>query len=130
GAFGLEALSRGAARAVFVDTAQLALDTIAENVESLGEKDRATILRRDVRRFGARAASANPASLAFFDPPYRQNLCTPALAGAAAGDWLAPEAIVVVETAEDEAFDAPPGFAPVDERRYGKTLVRYFRYTA
>lgn len=130
GALALEALSRGAMRAVFVDMAQIALDTVAENVDTLGEKARATLLRRDVRRFGARPASAEPANLAFFDPPYRETIIPPALQGAAEGGWLAPGALVVIETADDEDVVVPDGFTALDERRYGKTLVRFLRYSA
>ena len=128
GALGLEALSRGAARAVFVDIAQPALACVAENVETLNEKARSTILRRDIKRFGARPASAEIAGLAFFDPPYRENMIPPALTGAAEGGWLADGAVIVVETADDEEIEIPAGFAALDERRYGKTLVRFVRY--
>jgi len=130
GALGLEALSRGAARAVFIDNAQTALDCVATNVATLKEEARTTILRRDVRRFGAKPASAQPAHLAFFDPPYRVNMIPPALAATAEGGWLAEGALVVVETADDEDVEIPPGFSALDERRYGKTLVRFLRYTA
>jgi 16S rRNA (guanine966-N2)-methyltransferase len=128
GALGLEALSRGGLRAVFVDIAQPALDCVAENVETLKEQARSTILRRDVKRFGAKPASAQAANLAFFDPPYRENMIPPALTGAAEGGWLADGAVVVIETADDEEVDLPAGFTALDERRYGKTLVRFLKY--
>jgi 16S rRNA (guanine966-N2)-methyltransferase len=128
GALGLEAISRGAARAVFIDIAQTALDCVADNVKTLGEQARSTILRRDVKRFGTRPAGAQAAGLAFFDPPYRENMIPPALAGAAEGGWLADGALIVVETADDEQVDVPEGFEALDERRYGKTLVRFLRY--
>ncbi len=130
GALGLEAISRGATRAVFVDIGQAALDCVAENVATLNEKARSTILRRDIKRFGAKPASAEAAGLAFFDPPYRENMIAPALSGAADGGWLSDGALIVVETADDEEIEAPSGFSPLDERRYGKTLVRFFKYEA
>jgi 16S rRNA (guanine966-N2)-methyltransferase len=129
GALALEALSRGDARAVFVDNAQTALDCVAANVETLKEAARATILRRDVRRLGARPASVEPARLAFFDPPYREDMIAPALIAASEGGWLAEGALIVVETADDEAIEVPVGFTALDERRYGKTLVRFLKYT-
>jgi 16S rRNA (guanine966-N2)-methyltransferase len=130
GALGLEALSRGSARAVFVDYAQTALDCVAANVATLKEEAQTTILRRDVRRFGVRPASAQAADLVFFDPPYRENIIPLALAGTSEGGWLAPGALVVVETADDEEIEIPTGFVALDARRYGKTLVRFLRYEA
>lgn len=128
GALGIEALSRGAGHAIFVDMARPALDAVGANVETVGEDENATILRRDVRRFGAKPAEATPATLAFFDPPYHETMVEPALIAAVEGGWLAPGACVVVETAEDESFGTPDQFEALDERRYGKTLVRFFRY--
>ena len=128
GALALEALSRGAARAIFLDTAQAALDCVAANVDTLKENAHSTILRREVRRLGALPAGAEPAGLAFFDPPYRENMIAPALAAAGEGGWLADGAVVVVETADDEEIEIPSGFNALDERRYGKTLVRFLKY--
>jgi 16S rRNA (guanine966-N2)-methyltransferase len=128
GALALEALSRGAARAIFIDNAQAALDCVAANVETLKEGAQASILRRDIRRLGAKPASAEPAGLAFFDPPYRENMIAPALVAAGEGGWLADGAVVVVETADDEEIDIPRRFSALDERRYGKTLVRFLKY--
>lgn len=128
GALGIEALSRGAAQAIFVDMARPALDAIGANIEAVGEDENATILRRDVRRFGARPAGTEPASIAFFDPPYHESMVPPALIAAAEGGWLAPGAHVVIEMAEDENFEVPEKFEALDERRYGKTLVRFFRF--
>lgn len=130
GALGLEALSRGGLRAVFIDIAQPALDCVAENVATLKEQARSTILRRDVKRFGLKPSGAQAANLAFFDPPYRENMLPPALMGAAEGGWLAPGALIVIETADDEDVELPTGFEALDERRYGKTLVRFLRYEA
>lgn len=128
GALGIEALSRGAAHAIFVDMERPALDAIGANVDTVGEDENATILRRDVRRFGAKPTGAEPASIAFFDPPYHESMVPPALIAAAEGGWLADGAVIVVETADDESFEAPEKFGPLDERRYGKTLVRFLRY--
>ena len=127
GALGLEALSRGAASAIFVDIAQPALDCVGVNVETLGEQKATIILRRDVKRIGTRPANVQPAGLAFFDPPYRENMIPQALIGAADGGWLADGALVIIETADDEEIEIPDRFASLDERRYGKTLVRFLR---
>jgi 16S rRNA (guanine966-N2)-methyltransferase len=125
GALGLEALSRGAATAVFVDTAAPSLALIRDNVATLGEEARVQILRRDAARLGAPPAGLVPAGLAFFDPPYGENLAAPALVAAAERGWLSPGAICVVETRRDEAFAAPEGFTERDARTYGGTRL-YF----
>jgi 16S rRNA (guanine966-N2)-methyltransferase len=125
GALGLEALSRGAAQAVFVDIAQPALALIRDNVATLGEEAHAQILRRDATRLGAPPAGMAPAGLAFFDPPYGETLAPPALVAAAERGWLAPGATCVVETRRDEDFEAPEGFTMRDERTYGGTRL-YF----
>ena len=63
----------------------------------------------------------------FLDPPYRKNLVAPALTSLGAGDWLGPDAVVVVETAADENIPSTDDFALVDERVYGETRVGYLR---
>lgn len=125
GALGLEALSRGAAHAVFVETTRGALDTIKINIETLGERDRTQIVRRDATRLGAPPAGMTPATLAFLDPPYGQDLAAPALAAAADRGWLAPGAICVVELRRSEKFQIPAGFIERDMRTYGGTTVRF-----
>jgi 16S rRNA (guanine966-N2)-methyltransferase len=125
GALGLEALSRGAAQAVFVDMVQASLALIRDNVATLGEEDRVQILRRDATRLGSPPAGLTPAGLAFLDPPYGENLAPPALAAAAERGWVAPGAICVVETRRDEDFVMPEGFTMRDERTYGGTRL-YF----
>jgi len=129
GALGLEALSRGAAQAVFVDMAPASLALIRDNVATLGEEERVQVLRRDAARLGAPPAGMRPAALAFLDPPYGENLAPPALAAAAERGWLAPGAICVVETRRDEDFAAPEGFAERDQRSYGGTRLYFLEFS-
>ena len=124
GALGLEALSRGAARAVFVDDLAAARALIRENVAALGLGGQAQVWRRDARRLGA--CPGEPFDLVFLDPPYRSGLAAAALASARAGVWLAPGAVLVLELAADEA---PPGanwLTLADRRRYGDTRILIF----
>jgi 16S rRNA (guanine966-N2)-methyltransferase len=116
GALGLEALSRGAAEAVFIERDAGALATLRRNVEALGEQARAHIVAGDATRppRGERACA-----VAFFDPPYRSGLAAPALAALAAAGWIAADAVAVAEIAAREAFAPPAGFAMLDERVYG-----------
>ena len=119
GALGLEAMSRGAARAVFVDDHGPSRALIRENVEKMGLMGATKIWRRDATRLGPNRDA--PYDLVFLDPPYRKGLAAKALASAAEGGWLAPDALIVLEQAADEA--TPDALAPLDERTYGETRV-------
>ena len=126
GALGIEALSQGAAFALLIDDAAESRALIRTNVESLGLTGATKIWRRDATKLGPMAAgSGGPFDLAFLDPPYRQGLVAGALAALKDGGWLAPNALVVAETAEDEGVPPTDGFAP-DERVYGDTRVWFF----
>lgn len=126
GALGLEALSRGAVRAVFVDDHGPSRALIRENVEALGLQGVAKIWRRDATRLGP--CRGEPFDLVFLDPPYRSGLGAAALASAASGGWLAPGALIVVETASDEP--APELDERLDERVYGQTRITIGRARA
>jgi 16S rRNA (guanine966-N2)-methyltransferase len=121
GALGLEALSRGAAHATFVDDGAVALALLRKNIALCRAGDRATVLRRDATRPGAGAGHG----LVFMDPPYGRGLGEAAVAAGLAGGWLAPGAVVVWE--ERAAMPAPPGFALLDQRRYGDTHITMLR---
>lgn len=115
GALGLEALSRGAARAWFIEQHRGAAEVIDANLRSLGETA-ARVLRVDATK-PPRAEQA--CGLAFLDPPYHSGLAAPALTALKAQGWLALDALCVVEVATAEAFAAPAGFVVVEERTYG-----------
>jgi len=119
GALGLEALSRGAATACFVDDGIKARALIRDNIQRCGAGGRAKLLRRDATRLGARQGP--PFSLVFLDPPYGTDLGVRALGAARDGGWLAPGALIVWE--DDMPGLPPPGFAGRDTRRYGDTHV-------
>jgi 16S rRNA (guanine966-N2)-methyltransferase len=134
GAMGLEAISRGAAFCLFVETDAEARGAIRENIEALGKAGelfgRTRVHRRDATDLGPRpGADGPPFDLAFLDPPYGQGLAERALAQLAAGGWLADGAVVTVERgAAEPALDAP-GYATLDERRYGAARVVFARRT-
>ncbi len=126
GALGLEALSRGAALAVFIDDAAEARGLIRENVAALGLGGVTRIFRRDATRLGdAHPVGAFP--LVFLDPPYGRGLAEAALVSARAGGWLAPGALIVVEDAADPGFKPPEGFEELERRRYDDTEVIFLR---
>lgn len=106
GGLGFEALSRGAAFCLFVDTASAARGAIRQNVEALGLFGPTRIHRRSATDLGDLPAGLGaPFEIAFLDPPYHKDLAAPCLASLRTGGWLAPEALIVVETAEDETLD-------------------------
>ena len=131
GALGLEAMSRGAAFCLFVETDEAARGAIRDNMEALGLFGAARVHRRDATDLGRRPASTGPAfDLAFLDPPYDRGLGERALAGLAAGGWLAPGALAVFERGADEADPDLPGFERLDARDYGAARVLFLRLEA
>lgn len=130
GALGLEAVSQGAGFCLFVEDAAESRALIQRNIEAFGLQGATKIWRRDATKLGAMtSASGGPFQLVFLDPPYRKGLVVPALAALREGGWLAPGAIAVVETAEDEEV-AAAAFELLDERIYGETRVTFLRATA
>ena len=130
GALGLEAISHGARFCLFIEDAAESRALIQRNIEELGLTGATKLWRRDATKLGAMAPGAGgPFDLVFLDPPYRKNLIAPALAALCAGGWLAPDAVIVAESAVGETF-APDGFEMLDERSYGETLVSFLRAAA
>jgi 16S rRNA (guanine966-N2)-methyltransferase len=125
GALGLEALSRGAAHATFVDQGKAALTSVRANLRELGIEARATVLAGDAVTLAARHVPATSWQLVFIDPPYRSDL---AVRSAAALAHLAADAVVVIE---HDRRNAPPdrigSLLRTDERRYGDTMVSFYR---
>jgi 16S rRNA (guanine966-N2)-methyltransferase len=126
GALGIEAVSRGAAYALFVDEGVEARALLRDNTESLGLGGVTRIFRRDATKLGP-AHPLVPFSLVFLDPPYGKGLAERALASAQAGGWLVPEALVIVEEAADAAFKAPQGFGELERRAYDDSELIFLR---
>ncbi|OYQ28264.1 16S rRNA (guanine(966)-N(2))-methyltransferase RsmD [Sandarakinorhabdus cyanobacteriorum] len=120
GALGLEALSRGAGSACFIDNDAAAVKAIKANLATLGAI--AAVRQSPVTSLGPAPRGHH---LVFLDPPYGQGLAGPALAHLAAHGWLAPGAIISIETAAADPLDSP--FEQLVERRFGKALVRLLR---
>jgi 16S rRNA (guanine966-N2)-methyltransferase len=128
GALGLEALSRGARHVTFLESHATALAALRQNVLALGELERASVYRADVLHPPARPAELDPCGIVLMDPPYNQGLAGPALEALAAAGWLDPGALVSVELMKTEDFAPPPGFAVVDQRKYGRAQLIFLRY--
>ena len=124
GALGIEALSRGAAHATFLDNDATAVRLIGENLRKMGEASNAKVIRADATR---PPPAREACDLVFLDPPYRSGQAAPALAALAAAGWVAPDAIVTVELAHNEDIVPPDGFEAIDERRYGAAKIVILR---
>jgi 16S rRNA (guanine966-N2)-methyltransferase len=121
GALGLEALSRGAAEATFVDSAAAAVRAVQANLEALGGD--AEVRRADALRFlGAAAGNARQYDLVLLDPPYRLAERLGRELSEALPPVLAPAALIVSES--DRRAPLPLDLPLRDERRYGDTLIR------
>ena len=125
GALGLEALSRGAAHAVFLETDADALKSLRRNIATLDQDDRAEVLVRDATRPGR---AATPCALALLDPPYKADLAAPALSALAENGWFVDNGIAVVEHAAKETLAPPEGFELLDQRRYGAAVFSFLRW--
>ncbi|WP_296819359.1 16S rRNA (guanine(966)-N(2))-methyltransferase RsmD [Brevundimonas sp.] len=128
GALGFEAISRGAAFCLFVETDDAARGAIRENAENFGLFGCTRVHRRSATDLGVRPGSAGEAfDLAFLDPPYRQGLGEQTLARLAEGNWLKPGAVVVFERGADEPDIERPGYERLDARDWGAARVLFLR---
>ena len=120
GALGIEAISRGAGFALFVDNGAEARALLRNNVEALGLGGVTKVFRRDATELGP-AHPVEPFSLVFLDPPYGKGLAEKALASLRDGGWLTKQVLLVVEEAKAAAFTAPEGFVELERRAYDDT---------
>ncbi len=126
GALGLEALSRGAAYALFIEEAASARALIRQNVEAMGATGTSKIWRRDALRLGKLQGMA-PFDLVFADPPYGKGLGEKALSSALENVWLSPSALCVLEESAKAEVNLPVSFTELDRRTYGDTQVVFLR---
>ncbi len=128
GALGLEALSRGAARAVFADHARSAQEAVSQNLQALGFAPRGALLRCDWRTaVGRLSAEGTRFDLIFLDPPYRMPDAAAMLEMIRTSALLAEDGLIVYEHAQD----TPPDNASwhiADQRRYGDTAITFLTY--
>lgn len=128
GALGLEALSRGAAHATFVENNRASARVLKDNIRALGEDAQTSVIERSAAALGP--PPAERADFAFLDAPYDQGLSEPALAALAENGWLKDGAFAMIEVAQHEAFAAPPGFSIIKEKAYGAARAVFLRYQA
>jgi 16S rRNA (guanine966-N2)-methyltransferase len=121
GALGLEALSRGAAHATFIENDSTALTALRSNIVALRAEPHCTVLPIDALD----APHGQQCSLVFLDPPYGNDLVTRALARLRATGWIAPSALIIAETGRDELSPAPA--PPLAARENGAACISIWR---
>lgn len=127
GALGLEALSRGALRCVFVDKAKVSLDLARGNAEMLGAEGCCKFLVGDASK--VHLSHGDGFDLLFFDPPYHKDLIIPALRHCEVQGVIADNAICVLESERGADIHVPDGFELLRDKEYGDTVIRYVRYS-
>ncbi len=127
GALGIEALSRDAAFCLFVENAPDARAVIRTNIETFALTGVSKIFRRDATDLGPSGTMA-AFNLVFLDPPYGKGLGEVALAALRDGGWLAKDAIIVLEEHANSEVGAVSGFLPLDQRSYGDSQIRIYRF--
>ena len=127
GALGIEALSRGATFAVFIDQAKAALSAIRHNIRELELDDRTRVIRWNILNdLNCLISERQGFDLIFLDPPYETNAVAATLTGLASCGALAPAARVVIEHSVNESITSPiEKMVLTDQRRFGKTLVSF-----
>ncbi len=130
GAFGIEALSRGASFAIFLDSDKDSLEVIEKNVSACRLQDRVKIIRADIVKNNiALKKGYPPVDLVFMDPPYNKDLIKPALIKLSASPLLQKNALIIIEHAVTETLpEYVLEYKLSDQRRYGKTLVSFLNY--
>lgn len=124
GAMGLEALSRGAAHATFVDKDRQVLGIARQNAETFGETPHSHFIHSDVTRL---PPSRDPYHILFLDPPYASNLLSPALHILAANGWVDADSIIVIEYDTKLPPMLPSAYKAVDTRKYGRASITLLR---
>lgn len=120
GALGLEALSRGAAHATFIEQDRTALAALRANIQACRAEETCSVLARDTLR----PPAGTPCGLVFLDPPYGQNLVPRAVDGLRAAGWIGSGALLVVETSQDETL--PPLGTLLAERHHGAARLTFW----
>jgi 16S rRNA (guanine966-N2)-methyltransferase len=130
GALGIEALSRGASYAIFVDTDRNAVSIIEKNILACGLQDRIKIIKADItKKMTAFVNVHSPVNLVFMDPPYNRNLIKPSLNNLSGSLILQKNALIIIEHSVSENIpEFSTEYKITDQRKYGKTLVSFLSY--
>ncbi|MBX9805302.1 MAG: 16S rRNA (guanine(966)-N(2))-methyltransferase RsmD [Alphaproteobacteria bacterium] len=124
GALGLEALSRGAAHATFLEQNRQAIQTLKENITNLGLESQSSVLIGDANN---PPKTLRPMSLIFLDPPYDLLLEDTILATLHNQGWIDSSTLIVLETSSKRPLNLPSTTALIDQRRYGAALISFLK---
>ncbi len=128
GALGLEALSRGAQFALFVDTNAQARGAIRENIEALGLTGQTRLFRRDAKDLGPIPANVGaPFDLVFMDPPYADTETDIVVDSVLSGGWAHKETLFVIERGTKELPLEKSALQLTDQRRYGDSHLFFYQ---
>jgi len=131
GALGIEALSRGAESLVSVERSRSVRAVLQANLDALELTDRARVMGGDaVEAVGRLARARDRFHLVLLDPPYAAGAAGPILEAIAQAELLTPQGVVVLERSRSHHLPEVVGLVPVDERRYGDTMITQFRLSA
>ncbi|MCZ2328103.1 16S rRNA (guanine(966)-N(2))-methyltransferase RsmD [Bartonella sp. F02] len=125
GALGIEALSRGAKAAVFVENSIEGRSLIQKNIESFGLQGVGRILRRDATKLGT-IGTMLPFDVIYADPPYGHCLGEQAFVEAVKGGWAKTTSLFILEEKKEAVIDLPDIFYLDDKRFYGDTVIRIY----
>lgn len=120
GALGLEALSRGAASAVFVEREGAACKALIKTLQTLEAEDRAEVIHGDAVTLAPRRTAVD---IVLMDPPYAQNLIGPTLDALKARGWVRAGTLIVAEIESGAEPDLPEGYRLIDRRKYGRAEI-------
>ncbi len=121
GQMGLEALSRGAARSVFIDSSREAMEIVKKNAKAVGFDDKCHYLVSDFRNYIRKASGREQFDLVFVDPPYSMECCAETADLLAERKLVIPGALVVLESGSEE-------LSPEDERLRGYEIIKSTHY--
>lgn len=125
GALGLEAVSRGAKYALFVEESAEGRGLLRSNIETFGLQGASKVWRRDATKLGP-IGQMSKFDIAFMDPPYGKGLGEGALEALRTGDWLTDDATIIVEESKGNLPQNPQGFELLDQRSFGETEIGIF----
>jgi 16S rRNA (guanine966-N2)-methyltransferase len=130
GILGIEALSRGAVEAIFVDKSSQSISIINKNLTLCGYNDRCSVLKRDIAREVSFESLVRTSriNLAFIDPPYRKNIIPDVLKNLSINDVLAHQAVIVAESEKNDHIpEKVDNLILIDSRLYGETKINIYR---
>jgi 16S rRNA (guanine966-N2)-methyltransferase len=129
GALGIEALSRGASKCLFIDKRKESLNCTKKNLETLSvDPDRFQLIQKDVLKLTDELANKLAAGLVFLDPPYRKDIVMPSMKALRGSNALKLGAVCLIECEKEFTINEMLDFKVFDQREYGDTKVIFCRY--